>query len=153
MIVDRLERLDRYDKMAPWMPEIRRFLRHADWEEGHYEIGEGIEGRIVEGPLRETGLFEAHRNHVDFQLILRGSETMECTCLDGLTEVGPYDAPQDIFFLDGCQAGARLNLSEGWFAVFFPHDAHKPSLKWRDETCRKLVIKVDVGFEGVQEIR
>lgn len=152
MIVDRVERLDSYDGMAPWVPRIRRFLRHADWNESHYAIEDGIEGRIVEGPLREEGPFELHRHHIDFQLVLRGSEAMDCAGPEGLTEDGSYDARQDILFLDGQpDGGTRLHLSEGWFAVFFPHDAHKPSLKWREDTCRKLVIKIELGAAEARE--
>jgi len=52
-----------------------------------------------------------------------------------------YHSPED--------EGARLTLSPGFFAVFFPQDAHMTQLMdRRPAAIKKLVMKISVRLVG-----
>ena len=96
----------------------------------------------------EQKRFEAHRSYIDVQNVLEGEESIVWAPLDCLSSVGEYDEQKDVYFLEPMEqriSGAALALREGQFAVFFPHDAHKPGC-WidRPRPVRKVVMKVRV---------
>ncbi|MGD9201414.1 MAG: YhcH/YjgK/YiaL family protein [Chitinispirillia bacterium] len=89
-------------------------------------------------------LYESHRCYIDLQLILKGRETIFYTQADNLSESKSYNPDQDITFYHG-ENETALNLAPQHFAVFFPHDAHKPCCFWDRKTdVKKLVIKMKI---------
>lgn len=149
MIIDKVENLSSYAREIPWMAEIQRFLQSSDLTLDRYEIADGMVGTVGMSALRQEGQYEAHRRHIDFQLVLQGGEAMEWIPVDALRSEGPYDAERDVVFYEDARVqGTQFAVSAGWFAVFYPHDAHKPSLRWRDESCRKLVVKIEVDHSA-----
>jgi YhcH/YjgK/YiaL family protein len=85
--------------------------------------------------------FEAHRRYIDIQLMVRGIEQIGVANLSTMIVDEPYVAERDIAFFHG--NGDRITLSEGTFAVFFPHDAHQPGIAVAEPiVCRKVVVKV-----------
>jgi len=89
--------------------------------------------------------FEAHRRYIDVQFILAGRETIFWVPTEELAATGDYSDEKDIVFLSG-EARARLQLTPGSFAVFYPEDAHKPNCAWdAPERVRKVVVKVRLG--------
>jgi YhcH/YjgK/YiaL family protein len=89
--------------------------------------------------------FEAHRRYIDVQYILSGREIIYWAPAEELTPAGGYSEKRDILFLSG-EARARLRLTQGSFALFYPEDAHKPNCAWDNpERVRKVVVKVGTG--------
>jgi len=85
--------------------------------------------------------FEAHRKYLDIQLMVRGIERIAVASLATMTVDEPYVGERDVAFYRG--EGDEFTLSEGTFAVFFPHDAHRPGIAVGNPIhCRKVVIKV-----------
>jgi YhcH/YjgK/YiaL family protein len=62
--------------------------------------------------------------------------------VDSLTPTGPYDPQKDAVMLQG--QGDFFTASAGMFVVFFPEDAHMPSVAVNDQPSpiRKVVLKV-----------
>lgn len=94
---------------------------------------------------RSEGLLEAHRRYVDVQVVLAGSERCEWYPAEGLAVSCPYDEGKDAeFYTPPDLPPAEFSLSPGFFAVFFPGDAHMTSLAVAGEPApvRKVVVKI-----------
>lgn len=89
--------------------------------------------------------FESHRNYIDIQYVQSGTETILWTPIDTLSVQDEYDPATDNMFYHDAPA-TELRLYSGYFAVFYPHDGHKPRcLLGTREQIGKIVVKVAVG--------
>jgi biofilm protein TabA len=93
----------------------------------------------------ETTRFEAHKNYIDIQYVVSGSELIGIAPLASQDAVlQPYDAAKDIEFVS-IKKGKMVQANPATFFVFFPEDAHMPGLK--EETnapVRKIVVKIKI---------
>lgn len=148
IIVDRLERAERYCGMHPAFAEAFAFLNQstlADLPEGRHEIaGDRLFCLISKGPGRDRAeaKLEAHRQYIDIQYVIAGTDemgwkpTVACT----LSDVR-YDADKDIeFFRD--EPDSWTAVAAGSFVIFFPQDAHAPLVS--DGEIHKAVLKIAV---------
>jgi biofilm protein TabA len=89
--------------------------------------------------------WEVHRKYIDIQFIAAGTEEIGYAPMDELKILQSYDTTKDMMKLAG--EGISLTLKAGSFAIFFPHDAHKPCMAsmGKSEPVRKIVVKVAVG--------
>ena len=149
MILDRLENAHLYENLSASFRAGLEFLRRPDLPElavGKYPIqGEAVFAVVQEYTAKpvEEGKYEAHRKYADIQYIVGGRELIGCTNVDGLEPLDDYDEERDIQFFAG--TGDLFKIEAGMFAVFFPHDAHMPSLAVQaGEQVMKVVIKVAV---------
>ena len=56
-----------------------------------------------------------------------------------------YNSENDIEFLDSTEPEYFIKLAKGEFAIFFPNDAHKPSINYGNKsTVKKIVVKVPI---------
>ncbi|MDR1931782.1 MAG: YhcH/YjgK/YiaL family protein [Spirochaetales bacterium] len=87
--------------------------------------------------------FEAHKKYIDIQILLAGREGCYYLPLEGLVEDGPFIPERDIGFYKG-ENKINTPLEAGMFAMFFPHDAHKPScdLDGKKSKNHKVILKV-----------
>ena len=90
----------------------------------------------------QDALFEAHHKYADIQLILMGNEWIGYAPVSNLTTINPYDEQRDIEFLSG--DGEFNKLQQGMFSIYFPTDAHKPSVNEVKTLVRKAVFKVKI---------
>ena len=87
--------------------------------------------------------FEAHKQYIDIQMVLEGSEYIEWCPLNTTQAKTTYDKDKDIIFLSGI--GQKLEASKDLFFIFFPEDAHKPGLPIHTpEHVKKAVFKIKV---------
>lgn len=147
MILDTLEHIKSY-RALPGMEKILAFLETHDLtslQDGTYEIdGRDLYVMIQSPKLKseEEAKLEAHRDYADLQLVFSGAENMGYAPLETLGEPVSDPEGQDIAFYHGdCQ---KFFVPEGSFAVFYPGDAHAPSLAvFREgESDRKAVFKI-----------
>jgi YhcH/YjgK/YiaL family protein len=95
---------------------------------------------------RPEGFFETHRKFIDLQVIVAGDELMEVTDAAGLGITQAYDAAKDFAKHADTELASILHTRTGDVAVFWPEDAHMPSLAPKEPgLVRKAVIKVPVG--------
>jgi YhcH/YjgK/YiaL family protein len=88
--------------------------------------------------------FEAHRRHIDLQIVWRGEERILVDALDGLAPVTPYDPGKDIEFF-AVRAASVLIMRPGVVAVLYPSDAHAPCVSsGRKRVVAKTVVKVRI---------
>ncbi len=98
---------------------------------------------------REIAKLETHRRYVDIQVLLSGTEAVEIFPKQELTVSQPYNPERDVeFYQVPAKPAATVTLTPGKFLVFFPEDAHMPSLMTGStpQPVKKVVIKVAVDL-------
>jgi biofilm protein TabA len=94
---------------------------------------------------RSEGQFEAHQRYIDVQVMVAGEELMETAAAGPLGVLQAYDPETDVILFAHPVAASGLRLRAGDVAVFWPEDAHRPSLApHQPALVRKTVIKVPV---------
>jgi biofilm protein TabA len=148
MILDILENLPQYTSLGKGFEKAIEFLARQDLDQlaaGRHEIdGEQVYAMVYKnvGRSREGARLEAHRRYIDIQAVLAGLDNMGWKSVDQCSEpVGDYIEQRDVrFYLD--EPEAWLSVKPGSFAIFFPRDAHLPSIS--SEPINKIVVKVAV---------
>ncbi len=99
-----------------------------------------------ETKLRADGFFESHRKFIDIQAIFEGEELMEVADIARMKIRQPYHPDRDLIVYEDSTEAALLRVHAGQAAVFFPADAHMPTLRVRAAAVnvRKCVVKVPV---------
>ncbi|HKI90459.1 MAG TPA: YhcH/YjgK/YiaL family protein [Draconibacterium sp.] len=90
--------------------------------------------------------FESHRKYIDIQYIIEGEEMMGLAPLDEVKAdvVEPYNTEKDIAFYQ-YDGGKYIIATPMNFVIFFPTDAHRPSMKVNEnEKIKKIVVKMMV---------
>ena len=148
MILDTLNRSDRYLALHPLFARAFAFLRSTDLnalESGRHVIDGEQLFAIVEacvGRTRAEAKLECHRRYIDIQLVLEGVDEMGwkplAECVNAATD---YDAARDIRFFKDTPA-SWIATPPGSFCLFFPDDAHAPLVS--AGMIRKVVVKIAV---------
>ncbi len=125
------------------------YLKNSDLDmlsPGEHEIiGHEVYAIISEYAPKEAAEcnFEAHRKYIDFQYLISGKEKMGVTVLDKAVPICEYDEKKDIVFFKPDAPAIYEVATPEVFYVFFPKDAHRPSIKDEDGvTVKKIVIKI-----------
>lgn len=111
----------------------------------HEIVGQEMFASVMEYETvpREEARFESHREHVDLQYTIEGTEGIDWCPRDELRPDGPFG--NDVqFWLPPTAPLTTLVSCPGRFSVFFPEDAHRPQVRITSSRVRKLVIKVNV---------
>jgi biofilm protein TabA len=112
------------------------------------ELGDGVfamEQAYIAKP-RAEGRWEAHKVYIDVQVIVSGDELMEVIDVSRLTVNEDRTPAKDVMFYDNGPECSVLRVGAGDIAVFYPVDAHKPSLAAGEPALvRKTVVKVPVA--------
>lgn len=145
MIFDKLENLHKYTKIHPHFEKAFEFLNSTDLDalpSGRTFIeGEDIYVSAANYFTKDEGYLEGHRDHIDIQLITKGSEKIGFALMTDQVEKDPYNESRDISFYYGdCD---HVTLVPGTFAIFFPEDLHKPGIMDKKLVeVRKIVVKI-----------
>lgn len=86
---------------------------------------------------------ESHNNYIDLQIVLSGCEGFAYTHINhpSLSVKIPYNPEKDVTKYDGCDE-FMMPLTANMYALVFPEDVHKPTIKCDDSVVEKLVIKI-----------
>ena len=86
--------------------------------------------------------FEAHRKYIDVQVLLSGIEDIDVSQdLDDMEVIQSYSDENDTTLFDTPPNWSTVVLRPGYFAVFYPDDAHRPGAG-DGSSVRKLVVKI-----------
>ena len=148
MIKDKLENAEVYYPLSERLKLGFMWLKSTDLEnifDGRYVIdGNDIYANVQSYETKDDALFEAHREYIDIQYMIKGCETIGVSnYLEGET-VEEYNKEKDIEFLN-CKGSDNLTLKEEEFVILYPQDAHKPSIKYnKKQNVKKVVVKVSI---------
>jgi biofilm protein TabA len=148
MILGELSNAHLYTSLHPGFAAAFRFLSTPDLLDlpvGRYEIdGERVYALVQRGPGRssEEAFLETHDRYIDIQLVLEGTDNMgwkpRSRCMKIARE---YVEDSDVAFY-GDAPDAWIAVRKETFAVFFPEDAHLPSIS--SDELHKVVVKIAV---------
>lgn len=149
MILDRLENSAMYNCISKNLSKGFDFLKNADLstlESGRYEIeGDNVFALVSEydSKAHQDCRVEAHQTYADIQYIVSGREAIGFVTHINQEVTIKYNTEKDIAFYTA--ETSPLILEAGMFAVFFPHDLHRPCMQIDGpEKVKKVVIKVRV---------
>lgn len=124
------------------------FLKGTDLTQlplgNHPIIGNEVYASVSEYQPKEHAdcRFEAHREYVDLQYVISGQELIGKAPAQGLEVTTPY-TPDIVFFGTEAPQAVYEEANPGNFFIFFPADAHRPSMKSADGVMvKKVVIKL-----------
>lgn len=148
MVLDILENAHRYFELNKGFARAFEFLLRPDVKElpvKKYDIdGDRIFAIVVKEPGRkkEDALLETHEKYIDIQLVLSGTDDMgwkpKSLCKQ---PSGEYNKEKDLqLFMD--TPDVWLSGKGGMFAIFFPEDAHMPTISPGE--LHKVIVKVAV---------
>ena len=146
MIYDSLKNVDRYLGVHPGLKAGFDFLRNypiAQLKDGKHIIEEPhlfALGMAIEGKGKEKAVLETHRNYIDIQYTVSGSDYIGWADASRCTpDDAGYDPEKDVAFYS-TPPEFWITAPAGCFAIFFSHDAHAPL--GADDYIHKVVVKV-----------
>lgn len=145
MIFDKINKLRQYDIVSD---KVLDFLFNLDENtpEGRYDIDEKtyVNVETYETKSHEICFPEAHKRYIDIQVVLSGHERLDFDNIEKLTVKQEYNEERDVMFFEIPERMNSVNLSKGYFAMLYPHDAHRPQMRITDEPekVKKAVIKI-----------
>jgi biofilm protein TabA len=136
------------EALTPGSAVNQRILAVAIDRTDRIELGGGVFvlEQAYHAKPRAEGRFEAHRKYIDLQGIISGNEVMEVTETSRLTVQEDLTPGRDVIFFEDVAGASVLQVRAGDVAVFFPIDAHMPSVAAGAATLvHKAVVKVPVS--------
>jgi biofilm protein TabA len=151
--VNAVEFAEQYAKNQVWWDKAFEFLKNTDLETlktGKYPLdGENVFVSVTEGPTKtmDVSKWEAHHKYLDIQYVIKGKEKMGKAPISVAKPLVDFENVKDIGFFSVEAKSAKYYLAvPGTFFIFFPSDAHRPSLKVEGfDTDKKLVVKIRVS--------
>jgi YhcH/YjgK/YiaL family protein len=114
----------------------------------HDDIYLSVMSYATRRPEAEDAVLESHRQYLDVQMVLSGSERIDWFPAESLTIKTPYDPARDArFYNRPGPAPASVDVHPGTFVVLYPEDAHMPQLITAagHAHVKKVVVKVKLS--------
>ena len=146
MILDTLDRLDKYGFISPMMDKVLDFFRKTDLSTlapGRIDLqGDDLFVNVNRqgAQTRNEVPIEAHREHIDIQVPISSDEEMGFISAPFMPAPSKeYDSDRDVAFYPGL-CDTYLNVRKGMFVVFFPGEGHAPAIT--KDGILKLIVKI-----------
>lgn len=150
MIIDKLSNSELYEFKNQGIKRAIEFIKSADFDsvpDCRSEI-DGDNIYVIKSTYKtknKSDVYpEAHRDYVDVQFIISGTEAIGYAANTSQKIYKEYEKDYDYELYDAeC---SYIEFCEGMFAVFFPGELHKPGILSDDKPAevRKIVVKVKV---------
>lgn len=149
MIKDRLENASIYYSLSDNLKKGFEWLKSQDLvniEPKKYVIdGENVWANVQEYETKDDAKYETHRRYIDIQYMIKGKEFVGVTDKSNCSTCDEYDSVSDLEFMNINIDEDYQVLNEGDFLVFYPTDAHKPSINPNEKlNVKKVIVKVAV---------
>ena len=148
MIKDNIKRAAAYFGISDNLKHGFEWIINNDLKslvDGRYEINENIYANVQSYMTKDDAPYEAHKDYIDIQYMINGEELSGVTDYSNCSTKEEYNKEKDIEFLNPPQNEEFFKIKDGEFFVFFPHDAHKPAIKVKDnKSVKKVIVKVRV---------
>ena len=150
MIYDKIDNLEIYAGISENIRLGLEWLRglNPEIEKGVYELSPRVKAIVSEYSTKEINEngYEAHKEYIDIQYLLKGNEKICCLPLEYLKERKEYNKEIDAaFYEEGDINPQELFIGNGYFAIFYPQDGHMPCLNTGLPTeVIKVVVKVKI---------
>lgn len=146
--VDAAEFKKQYEANKTTWDKVFKFLadsaKLATLAPGKYPIdGKNAYASITYAPSKtfEASKWESHRKYIDLQYVISGEEKIGEVPVSKATVTEPYNEAKDAAHYSS--DGTYYIATPKEFYLFFPADAHRPSIKVDGfDNVKKLVIKI-----------
>ena len=147
------DNIDNFGLYAGISEDIRIGLEYlhdlkTDIEKGVYELSPRVKAIASEYTTKEENEYgyEAHREYIDIQYLVSGSEKISFLPLEYLKKMKPYNKEIDAsFYVEKDVKPQELLLGNRFFAILFPQDGHMPQLcVGKPSPVKKVVVKVKI---------
>lgn len=144
--IDRPELESQYRKNKAVWDEAFRYLKETDLATlptgKHSLVGDDLTVSVTEASDKafDDTRWESHRKYIDIQYIARGQEKMGVAPAAEANVINPYNEKKDV--ANYSTEGTYYIAKPGTMYIFFPGDAHRPSIKVDDTPVKKVVLKV-----------
>ena len=147
MIKDNLTNAECYYSLSNNLRKGFLWLKENNLEEikdGKYEIdGEKIFANVQTYETKDDAPYEVHKKYIDIQYMIKGEESVGVVNYKDCKTTETYNENKDIEFLECMKNDFYQILRKGEFLIFYPQDAHKPSLKINNKKLvKKVIVKV-----------
>ncbi len=144
MIVCKWNELPRYASIIPGLAEAMEFVDNLEsYEPNKYVLPSGNKVNVQNVTKKpwEGAPMEAHRQFLDIQYMVKGSEVMGWAPIADSTPREEFNVEKDVGIFLGETTPVKIN--EGYCYVVFPEDGHAPGL-YTDEPgeLTKIVVKI-----------
>ena len=142
---------DHITDLHPLFPRALAWLRNTNLQEltpGQHAIdGEllFVNVEVGHGHNPAERKFESHRRYIDWQVNVEGGERMRHCHSKGLPINEDLLEKNDFAFHSEPEHFSDLFVPPHWLAVYYPEDAHMPSLQLstdNQQAYRKVVVKI-----------
>lgn len=141
----------------PFSSQLDSFAKANDFQSipiGRYTLSDEAYVSVLEYETGKDLEFEAHKNWIDIQLIVSGSERIFTAPIQVGTPITTYDAENDIVFYTCSEQIQTVDLYPHQLAILFPGDLHAPGNSISDSVpVRKMVFKIPVELWNKQETK
>jgi YhcH/YjgK/YiaL family protein len=151
MILDSIINHHLYFNLHPLFGKAFDFLTKTDFNKlelgKHILEGDDLFVILMEYETKESAecIMESHRKYIDIQYMVQGEELMGVALQNGHMPSVPYDETKEAAFYEA-SSDSLIKVAKGQFAIFFPHDLHRPCIKHEKiSKIRKAVFKVRVA--------
>ena len=147
MIYDTISNAKLYAGISPAMAVAMEVLQNTDFAAvapGSYQVRDGVFYNVMEPTLGtvEASSWECHRKYIDVQYVLVEGEQI-LYCPTDSVPWGEFNEEKDYALVKADVPYISLPMHPDTFAVFFPGDAHAPTLALKEvKQVKKVVIKV-----------
>ena len=151
MILDTLANAARYKALHPGFAKAFEYLKKTNLKalpKGRNPIhGDRMYAMAVKakGNGKKKSLMEAHRQYIDIQYAVAGTDVMGWRPLQDCKKLHHAFDKKGDYVLYSDDPTTWFDLKPGAFAIFYPWDAHAPMAA----TCNlhKVVVKVAVNWK------
>lgn len=148
MIKDDLRRAEQYYNISENLKKGFEWIKNNDLKnlpDGRYEIDDNNYANLQSYLTKDDAPYEGHRDYIDIQYMVVGEELSGVIDYSTCSTKEEYNKEKDIEFLNCNTKEEFYKIKEGEFFVFFPHDAHKPAIKVKEnKNVKKVIVKVHV---------
>ena len=148
MIKDNIKRAKIYYGLSENLRIGFEWLKNTDLAskpDGKYVISDSVYANIQTYETKNTAPYEAHKKYIDIQYMIDGQEMFGVKDYSDCKIKEQYNPETDCEFLEANSQDELSKLNTGEFVVFFPHDAHKPALKFQNQRrVKKVIVKAAV---------
>lgn len=119
----------------------------SEISEGSYRTDDGMLYSIQEYATKDESqcILESHRNHIDIQYMIAGTEVFKSYSTNCLTCSEPYDAVKDIEYWENGMVTTQTILVPGSLIVVMNGQPHKGAIQnSQPQKVKKLVCKIVV---------
>ena len=131
MVIDRIENAEKYVSLHPPFGKVFEALKKltADSPAGRTEVdGDSafVNFSSYENKDVSDCKFESHKKYIDIQYVVKGHEHIDVCAADALVCTDDRLDSGDIAFYENTDCFSTADLSDGWFVILYPGEAHRP---------------------------